>query len=98
MFCILLSEVEQPCIEYLCERASKKVSMLKSLRLTLNRKSLETFYLSFIRPSLKYANTLWAGAYENDLSKLNNLELEAKHSVTDEISGSIIANLNRNTG
>ena len=35
-------------IEYLCECASKKLSMLKSLKFTLDRKSLETIYVSFI--------------------------------------------------
>ena len=31
--------------EYLCERASKKLSMLKSSKFTLDRKSLETIYV-----------------------------------------------------
>ena len=57
-------------IEYLCECASKKLSILKSLKFSLNGKSLETIYVSFIRPSLEYANTLWAGAYEKDLTKI----------------------------
>ena len=49
--------------------------MLQSLKFTLDRKSLEAIYVSFIRPSLEYANTLWAGAYyEKDLTKLNSLE------------------------
>ena len=85
-------------IEYLCERASKKLSMLKSLKFSLDRKSLETIYVSFVRPSLEYANTLWAGAYEKDLKELDSLEVEAKRSVTGATSGLIIANLYRDTG
>ena len=85
-------------IEYLCERASKKLSMLKSLKFTLDRKSLETIYVSFIRPSLEYANTLWAGAYDKDLTKLDSLEVEAMRSVTGATAGSNIANLYKDTG
>ena len=79
-------------IEYLCERASKKLSMLKSLKFTLDRKSLETIYVSFIRPSLEYANTLWAGACDKDLTKLDSLEVEAMCSVTGATASSNIAN------
>ena len=85
-------------IEYLCERASKKLSMLKSLKFTLDRKSLEIIYVSFIRPSLEYVNTLWAGGYEKDLTKSSSLEVKAIHSVTGATSGSNIANLYRDTG
>ena len=67
-------------IEYLCERASEKLSKLKSWQFTICRKSLETAYLSFIRPSLEYANTVWAGAHEKDFTQLNNPEAEAMHS------------------
>ena len=52
--------------------------MPKSLKFTLDRKSLETIYVSFIRPSLEYAYTLWAGAYEKDLKTLDGLEVENK--------------------
>ena len=85
-------------IKHLCESASKKLSMLKSLKFSLDMKSLETIYDSFIRPSLEYANTLWAGAYEKDLTKLNSLEVEAMCSVAGATSGSNIANLYMDTG
>ena len=72
--------------------------MLKSLKFSLDRKSLETIFVSFIRPSIEYANTLWAGAYEKDLIKLDSLEVEKMRSVTGATSGSNIANLYRDTG
>ena len=72
--------------------------MLKSLKFTLDRKSLETIYVSFIRPSLEYGNTLWAGAYDKDLTKLDSLEVEAMRSVTGATAGSNIANLYKDTG
>ena len=75
--------------------------MLKSLKITLDRKSLETIYVSIIRPSLllvEYANTLWAGAYEKDLTKLNSLEVGVMRWVTGVISWSNIVNFYRDTG
>ena len=75
----------------------KNLSMLKSLKFTLDRKSLEAIHVSFIRPALEYTNILWAGAYEKDLTKLNIFEFETMRSVTDATSGSIIANLYKDT-
>ena len=74
------------------------LSMLKSLKFSLDRKSLETIYISFIRPSLEYVNTLWAGAYDKDLKKFDSLEVEAMRSVTGATSRSNIANLYKDTG
>ena len=72
--------------------------MLKSLKFSLDRKSFETIFVSFIRLSLEYANTLWVGAYERDLIKFDSLEVESMSSVTGATSGSNIANLYRDTG
>ena len=54
--------------------------------------------ISFIRPSLENANTLWVGAYEKDLTKLDSLKVQAMRSVTGVTSGSNIANLYKDTG
>ena len=46
----------------------------------------------------EYANTLWAGAYDKDLTKLDSVEVEAMRSVTGATAGSNIANLYKDTG
>ena len=74
-------------IDYLCLSASKKLNALKRLKFTLDRKSLEIIYFSFIRPSLEYANVLWAGAHDVETQKLNNLEIEAMRCVTKQTVG-----------
>ena len=77
----------------MCKSASKKTNVLKSLKFTLDRKSLETIYFSFIRPTLEYANILWAGAADVDLALLDKIELESMRSITGSTSRSNIERL-----
>ena len=70
---------------------------LKNLKLTLDRKSLETIYFSFIRPSLEYASILWAGANDTDLLKLDRLESEAMRCVTGATANSSLQLLREET-
>ena len=85
-------------INYLCDSACKKLCALKRLKFTLDRKTLETIYFSFIRPSLEYASVLWAGTYENDIKKLKAVEQEAMRCVTGATARSSIAKLNEDLG
>ena len=71
---------------------------LKRLKFTLDRKSLEIIYFSFIRPSLEYANVLWAGAHDVETQKLNNLEIEAMRCVTGATARSNLNKLWEDTG
>ena len=41
------------------------------------RQSLETIYLSFIRPCLEYGDQLFTNANEYDLAKLESIQIEA---------------------
>lgn len=85
-------------IDYLCDVACKKLWALKRLKYILDRKSLETIYLYFIRPSLEYADVLWAGVYENETLKLNAIEIEAMRCVTGATARSNIAKLWEDSG
>lgn len=84
-------------IDNLCNSASKKMSALKKLKLSLDRKSLETIYFSFIRPSLEYADILWAGASDTDLSKLDKLQSEAIRCITGATANSSLQLLREET-
>ena len=46
-------------------------------RYKLSRKSLEIMYFVFIRPILEYGNVVWVGASDNQLSKLDRVEIKA---------------------
>ena len=55
---------------------------MRKIKFTLNRKALETIYISFIRPTIEYANVVWDNctiAQEQDLEKI---QIEAAIIVT----------------
>ena len=46
-------------IDYVKEKAWSRVNAIKKLKLDFDRKSLETIYLTFIRPIQEYGDTVW---------------------------------------
>ncbi|XP_060556211.1 uncharacterized protein LOC132716894 [Ruditapes philippinarum] len=46
-------------IKYIVNKAWKRVHIMRRLKFTLDRKSLEVIYTSFIRPILEYADVIW---------------------------------------
>ena len=72
-------------------RCSKKVNLLKSFKYDLDRKSLETIYMSFIHPTMEYGDVLYAGTYDSDLCKLDRIQVNAMRVVTGATERSNIA-------
>ena len=48
----------------------------------LERKTLETIYFSFIRPTLEYADIVWDNCNINEKYKLEQIQYEAAMIVT----------------
>ena len=46
-------------IDYIKEKAWGRINVMRRWKLFLDRKSLETIYLTFIRPVLEYADVVW---------------------------------------
>ena len=46
-------------IDYIKEKAWTRINIMRKLKYNLDRKSLETIYIVFIRPILEYADVLW---------------------------------------
>lgn len=69
-------------IQNISNTCMKQINVMKSLKFKLDRKSLETIYMSFIRPKMEYGNILFAGASLVNLQKLDNIQLEAMRIVT----------------
>lgn len=44
-------------------KAWQRINIMRKLKFTLDRKSLETIYFSFIRPLLEYADVVWGQLY-----------------------------------
>ena len=69
-------------IENLVQTASKKIAVMRSLKYKLNRTTLSTLYIVFIRPVLEYADVVWDGCNEENSEKLEKLQLDAAKIVT----------------
>jgi hypothetical protein len=63
-----------------------RLSLMKALNFTLDRKSLQTIYTAFIRPKLEYGDVVFAGAPVNQLNKLDKIEIEAIKIITGAIA------------
>ena len=46
-------------IKFVTEKAWKRINVMRSLKFTLDRRSLGTIYLSFIRPLLEYGGVIF---------------------------------------
>ena len=72
-------------------KCTKKINLMKKFKFELDRKSLETIYFSFIRPTMEYGDSLFAGTYDSDLCKLDRLQLDSMRIVTGATEKSNIA-------
>ncbi len=69
------------------QKASKRLNMLKPMRLTLTRNTLDTLYKSLVRSCLEYADIVWDGCNETDNDLLEQLQYEAARLVTGAMKG-----------
>ena len=50
---------------------------MRKVKFTLDRHSLETIYISFIRPVIEYADTIWDNCTQYDKQEHEKIQLEA---------------------
>ena len=79
-------------------KSTKLINIMKSLKFTLDRKTLETIYTSFIRPILEYGSQVWSGCTAQDEDKLESIQLNAARIVTGAMHGTSNAKLYEETG
>ena len=60
----------------------KKLCIMQLLKYKLYSRSLKSGYMSYIRPSLKYSDCLWAGACDVEFCKLDDNQIKAMRVVT----------------
>jgi hypothetical protein len=66
---------------------SSMADVLKRLKYSLDRKSIETIYFSFIRPKLEYCSHVWDNCSKRDAEALENFQLEIMRIVTGARKG-----------
>lgn len=69
-------------MEYIKEKALTRLNLLRSLKFTLGRKSLQKIYFTFIRPILEYADVVWDNCTQQQKNDLEKIQLEAGRIVT----------------
>jgi hypothetical protein len=74
-------------IEYVVNRTSRRLDILRSNKYILDKKSLEKLYMSYIRPILEYSSQVWCNISKQDKEKLEGLQREAMRTVTGAKKG-----------
>ena len=69
-------------IDYIKEKAWKRINIMRKLKFVLDWKSLETIYISFIRPILEYGHTIWDNCTQYEKRELDKIQHEAARIVT----------------
>ena len=71
---------------------------MRSFKFTLDRKSLEVFYVSFIRQILEYADVVWDNLAQSEEDDLEKIQLEAAKIICGATNLVSINNLYSETG
>ena len=72
----------QSHIDYIQEKARCRINFLRQLKFTLDRKSLEKVYFTFIRSLLKYADVVWDNCTQQQSNALEKIQLDAGRIVS----------------
>ena len=59
-----------------------KSSSMRKLKFTLNRKSLNQIYISYVAPLLEYVSIIWDGCTDSSSNSLQKIQNEATRIVT----------------
>ena len=73
-------------IKFVTEKDWKRINVMRSLKFTLDRRSLGTIYLSFIRPLLEYGGVI----YDNLINvEDNKLDITKQLELSPELPNSL---------
>ena len=72
--------------------------LLKHLKHIVDRKSLEQFYFTFIRPKLEYSSIVWDNCNKSDCKDLEDFQLDIARTVTGAKRGTSHAAIYQETG
>ena len=74
-----------PHINNICFSSSKSLGIMRKLKFTVKRNTLNQIYISFLRPILEYSSVVWDNCSKYEKDRLERMQLEAVRIVTDAI-------------
>ena len=69
-------------LEHIKKKAWIRVHVMRKLKFKLDRRSLQTIYISLIRPLLEYADIVWDNCNQTEAYELEKIQYEAARIVT----------------
>lgn len=78
--------------------AWKRIGIMRTLKFVLDSKSLETIYLSFIRPLLEYSDVIWSNITLQEEYELEKIQVEACRIITGATNLVSLKNFYSDTG
>ena len=85
-------------IQLITTKAWQRIHIMRKLKFRLDRKTLKTIYMAFIRPILEYADVVWCNITKYEEDELEKIQLEAARIVTGTTKLVSTENLYKETG
>ena len=85
-------------IRSVLSKAWVRINIMRSFKFVLDRKSLEIFYISFIRPLLEYGDVVWNNITQSDEEDLEKVQHEAARIISGATRLVSLNNLYTETG
>ena len=85
-------------IYYIKQKAWFRIHIMRKLKFKLDRKSLETIYLTFIRPLLEYGDVIWDNCTQYEKNELDKIQNEAARITTGTTKLVSLDNLYKEVG
>ena len=85
-------------INFIKDKAWARINIMRRLKYKLDRKSLESIYISFIRPLLEYGDTIWDNCTQYEKYELDKIQNEAARIATGATKLVSLTNLYKEIG
>jgi hypothetical protein len=84
-------------VDDMTTKAKKRLAIMSGLKFKLDRKSLETMYQAFVRPTMEYGDLLWDSPGETDhlLDELDTIQCNAARIVSGATAKCTTASLTK---
>lgn len=63
-------------------KAMKRLDIIQHFKFKLDRQALERYYISYVLPIIEYGDVVWSGANDQELDKLDRVQIRAMRIIT----------------